>query len=666
MRSASHLQRTACWPRSCDNHAIGFFSDWTVHGDENGAARCVVAWGSEAGLRQDVIQGSSGTTLRRRCAWLAGASILTLFLARTAVAGDATLSWSPNTESDVVSYRVHYGPASGTYDTVIDVGLLTTYTVTGLSPGTYYFAVTAHNLAGAQSGFSNEVSKLILDTAPPVISLVAAASITTSSAAITWATNEPSTSLVEYGTSSAYGLQTTEDLVLTANHEHRLTGLQPSTLYHYRVVSRDESGNVAASADRTFTTTAADTTAPTISSITTSNVTSTSATVTWTTNEAATTQVQYGSTSAYGSSTALNTTLMTQHSQALTGLATDTTYHFRVLSRDAAGNLASSGDVTVSTVPAPDTTAPTLSAVAASGVGSTGGTITWTSDEPATTQVQYGTTTAYGSATSLSTALVTSHSQGLNGLVAATTYHYRVLSRDAAGNQAASGDFTLTTLSAPDTTAPTISGISTGNLTSGSATISWLTDEPATTQVTYGATTAYGSSTPVNTALVSTHGQTLTGLTAGTTYHFRVISRDASGNQAISGDFTMTTLAADPVTASPSSATNSDTTAPVISRINVRTSTTGALVGWRTDEPATSMIEYGTTTAYGSSTTVDPTLVQRHRQSLDGLTPESTYHFRIRSIDAAGNVALSPDRTFSTSSSTSSSPSRGSRSRRFR
>src|SRR6185295_2507417 len=54
-----------------------------------------------------------------------------------------------------------------------------------------------------------------------------------------------------------------------------------------------------------------------------------------------------------------------------------------------------------------------------------------------------------GSATTLDVTLVTAHSQGLSGLVPATLYHYRVKSRDAAGNLAVSGDFTLTTAAPP-------------------------------------------------------------------------------------------------------------------------------------------------------------------------------------------------------------------------
>jgi hypothetical protein len=76
--------------------------------------------------------------------------------------------------------------------------------------------------------------------------------------------------------------------------------------------------------------------------------TSTGATITWTTNEAATSVVNYGLTSGYGS-TSTNASLVTSHSIALTGLSPSTTYHYQVSSADASNNLASSGDLSFTT-----------------------------------------------------------------------------------------------------------------------------------------------------------------------------------------------------------------------------------------------------------------------------------------------------------------------------
>jgi uncharacterized repeat protein (TIGR02543 family) len=69
-----------------------------------------------------------------------------------------TLAWDPNTEPTLAGYKVHYGTASGSYQTHIDAGLTTTYTVTNLQDGgTYYFAVTAYDSSANQSGYSAEV-----------------------------------------------------------------------------------------------------------------------------------------------------------------------------------------------------------------------------------------------------------------------------------------------------------------------------------------------------------------------------------------------------------------------------------------------------------------------------------------------------------------------------
>ncbi|MBO0722686.1 MAG: fibronectin type III domain-containing protein, partial [Blastocatellia bacterium] len=126
-------------------------------------------------------------------------------------------------------------------------------------------------------------------------------------------------------------------------------------------------------------------------------------------------------------------------------LSPATGYHYRVKSKDGAGNLAVSGDFSFTTGSG-DTTPPVISGVSAGSITTTGATISWTTNENSDSQVEYGTSTNYGQTTTLSTALVTAHSQGLSGLNPATGYHYRVKSKDEAGNLAVSGDFSFTTL----------------------------------------------------------------------------------------------------------------------------------------------------------------------------------------------------------------------------
>ncbi len=81
-----------------------------------------------------------------------------------------------------------------------------------------------------------------------------------------------------------------------------------------------------------------------------------------------------------------------------------------------------------------------------------------------------------------------------------------------------------------------------------------------------------------------------------------------------------------------------DTTPPVISGVLVsNVGATSATINWTTVEPATSVVNYGITTALGS-TVSNPTLVTAHSVTLTGLTPENPYYFEVRSVDAAGNA----------------------------
>lgn len=74
-------------------------------------------------------------------------------------ARDVTLAWLPNEESDVAGYRVWYGSESENYIVSIDVGNWTQYTISGLEDSKrFFYAVTAYDTSGRESGFSDEVS----------------------------------------------------------------------------------------------------------------------------------------------------------------------------------------------------------------------------------------------------------------------------------------------------------------------------------------------------------------------------------------------------------------------------------------------------------------------------------------------------------------------------
>ena len=134
--------------------------------------------------------------------------------------------------------------------------------------------------------------------------------------------------------------------------------------------------------------------------------------------------------------------------------------------------------------------------------------------------------------------MLTTHLVDVADLIAQSLYHYRVRSSNANGMEAVSDSFTFTTTS--DTTPPGISNV-TASTGSTSAAISWTTTEPADSQVEYGETSSYGNTTPLDASMVTSHAASVSGLTPSTAYHYRVLSRDAAGNLATSGDFTFVT-----------------------------------------------------------------------------------------------------------------------------
>ena len=83
---------------------------------------------------------------------------------------------------------------------------------------------------------------------------------------------------------------------------------------------------------------------------------------------------------------------------------------------------------------------------------------------------------------------------------------------------------------------PVISAVSASPVGPDSATINWTTDQASDSQVAYGLSASYGYLTQLNPSLTTAHSQTLSSLTAGTTYHFAVKSGNAAGTLATSAD----------------------------------------------------------------------------------------------------------------------------------
>ena len=79
--------------------------------------------------------------------------------ATAAATYSVTIAWDSNPEPTVIGYRAHYGVASRDYSTVVDVGNTTSVVISGLVEGTpYFFSITAYDVLGLESDFSDELS----------------------------------------------------------------------------------------------------------------------------------------------------------------------------------------------------------------------------------------------------------------------------------------------------------------------------------------------------------------------------------------------------------------------------------------------------------------------------------------------------------------------------
>jgi outer membrane protein assembly factor BamB len=154
-----------------------------------------------------------------------------------------------------------------------------------------------------------------------------------------------------------------------------------------------------------------------------------------------------------------------------------------------------------------------------------------------TVYFQYGPTTTYGSTTPARTRNGNTYqnvSMNITGLAASTTYHFRIVATNSSGTRYGS-DSTFTTLNA--TGAPVVATNPPTNTASSSARLNGTVDPhglPTTVHFEYGTTTSYGNTSASQTETGDTYQNVsadITGLTAGTTYHFRIVGTNSAGTR---------------------------------------------------------------------------------------------------------------------------------------
>jgi phosphodiesterase/alkaline phosphatase D-like protein len=284
-------------------------------------------------------------------------------------------------------------------------------------------------------------------TIAPSSSNVAERNITSTTAQIVWQTSVPATSWVDYSTKTGvYDISAgNNDLVTT--HVVKIEGLVPGTRYFYRVRVKDANEVEYTSAESSFVAVLK----PKISNLKIIEVKPYKVTIAWDTNVETETTLNWGKTTGYGEKRGKNE--MTKvHQLTIDGLEDNTEYHYQIVAKDEMGNEVADDDKNVRTPL--DTEGPKIENVktdilpmgASDETGSV--IVSWTTDKPSTTLVEYDEGIISGKYTKNSIedkSLNNSHTVIIKDLKPASSYHYRIISRDKQGNTGKSQDYTFVT-----------------------------------------------------------------------------------------------------------------------------------------------------------------------------------------------------------------------------
>jgi len=364
------------------------------------------------------------------------------------------ITWSTDRSADS---KIKYGTTSGSYNTTQPYvsNQVTSHSVTidNLDAGTTYYYKAEWTDGDGNTGTSSEYS-FSTQSAPSAQS-VSASSIGLTSAYVNFTIYNGSSVNVQYGSTTSYGgsvAQSTSNTSDGATYSVPLTGLTDGTIYHYRLVMSDASGNTYNSDDYTDLVTL---TRPKISTVRLSQVAGTAQTtilVTWKSNTPISSIVTvWPEENKSLVKDNVNVAFVSDHSMIIKGLEPVTNYLLVVKGRDKIGNEAISDsqrfttatdtrppqllnvNIEGSTVPPVTTTAQESSAQLV---------VSWDTDKPSTSQVEFGEGTGitYSQKTQEDANLTTNHLVIISGLTPSKVYHLRGISTDKWGNTGKSVD----------------------------------------------------------------------------------------------------------------------------------------------------------------------------------------------------------------------------------
>ncbi|MFT3787295.1 MAG: fibronectin type III domain-containing protein [Tepidisphaeraceae bacterium] len=410
----------------------------------------------------------------------------------------------------------------------------TSASVTGLTANTtYYFRITALNgsLTSAASNTAT-VKTLATATAPAAPTTLAGTAVSTTQINLTWKDN--ATNETGFRIDRAINSTFTTGLVSTtaaANAQAAsITGLTANTTYYFRVVALNGVLASAASNIATIKTLATNPTAPAApTGLISSVISSSQINLAWKDNATNETgyRIERATNSTFTAGLVQTTAVANATFATLTGLAAGTTYYFRVFALNGTTVSAASNVVSATTKTATGTAPSAPTTLAGTAVSTTQINLTWKDNATNETgfRIDRATNSTFTTGLVSTTAAANAQAASITGLTANTTYYFRVVALNGALASAASNTATIKTLAT--VTAPAApTGLVAAVVSKSQINLAWK--DNATNETGYRierATNSTFTAGLVTTTVAANAGfAQITGLTANTTYYFRVVA----------------------------------------------------------------------------------------------------------------------------------------------
>ena len=528
-----------------------------------------------------------------------------------------------------------------------------TGTATVACGSTYSYFATATNAGG---GATTDLTPVSFTT--PACPATAPTVVTDPATAITDTTATISGHVTAFGTSatsitsrtlsaSSGGAGSTMTVITTlpSPFSQSLVGLTCNTAYTFTASAMNNAGLTGTGATLSFTTSACPIGAPTVTTTAATAITTTTATINGTVTSIgahATSMTSRGFTGSFGTPITVTGSFGTGvFSSALTGLTCNTNYTFTAMGSNNAG-LSDTGSTLSFTTSACPVGAPTVTTATATVITTTGATLNGSVTAlglGATSISSRGFTTSFGAPISVSGTFSTgAFTANVTGLTCNSAYSFvaKATSNVAVSASGASVAFRTAACpaGAPAVTTDTATSVSDVSATINATVTSLGTGATSLTpSFEYGTSTALGTSVPVGSSGWITapraYSTVLSGLTCGTTYYYQAQVTNDGGASASGLIKNFTT---DACTGAPSV-----TTVGALSITATSATLKGNLVSNGGDASTATYFEYGTTTAYGLSTSGVVTSVGAFSDSISGLSCGTTYHYRAGAFNSSGS-----------------------------